>query len=103
MERLATYRQLIQDILLPMESWQHEPPTTRAEVVFDEKRDRYLLVVVGWFKDQNDYSTVVHLDIIDGKIWLYVDKTDQEIYEQLLEGGVPKHDIVKAWLSPAER
>lgn len=103
MERIANYRKLIQGILLPMEAWQHEPPTTRAEAIFDESRDRYLLVVVGWFKDQNDYATVAHLDIVDGKIWLHVDKTDQEIYEQLREGGVPKEDIVQAWLAPEER
>jgi hypothetical protein len=102
MERRAHYRQVIQDILLPMESWQHEPPTTRAEAIFDEKRDRYLLVVVGWFEDENEYGTVIHLDIIDDKIWLYVDKTDQEIYEQLREHGIPENDIVKAWLSPQE-
>lgn len=104
MERIAsTYRQLIQDILLPMEAWKYEPSTTRAEVIFDERRDRYLLVIVGWFNNQNDYSAVVHLDIIDGKIWLHVDKTDQEIYQQLLDGGVPKEDIVRAWLPPSER
>jgi hypothetical protein len=103
MEGLAHYRQIIQDILLPMENWKHDSPSIKLVAVFDEQRDRYLLARRGWQNGENVYSLVIHIEIEQGKVHLYRDYTDEEIYEQLLERGVPEHDIVQAWLSPAER
>ncbi|BAZ21134.1 XisI protein [Kalymmatonema gypsitolerans NIES-4073] len=37
---------------------------------------------------------MLHLDIIDGKIWVQQDGTEVGIANKLVEIGVPKHDIV---------
>lgn len=102
MERLAHYRQLIQAILLPLERWKHEPQTVRLVAVFDEKRDRYLLARTGWMNGEDVYSLLIHVAIEDGKVTVYQDNTEEEICEQLLEGGVPKEELVQAWLSVQE-
>jgi hypothetical protein len=37
---------------------------------------------------------LVHLDIIDGKIWVQRDETEDGVTHELVGAGVPKHDIV---------
>lgn len=65
-----------------------------AELIFDQQRDRYQLVYVGWRDSQRVYGVVLHVDIIDGKIWVQQDGTEVGIANKLVEIGVPKHDIV---------
>ena len=45
-------------------------------LVFDEQRDRYLWLYVGWEGSQRIYFTIVHFDIQEGKIWLQQNATD---------------------------
>lgn len=102
MERLIEYRQLISSILLPMEKWKHEPSTVRLVAVFDENRDRYLLVRTGWMNGEDVYSLLIHIAIEEGKVIIYQDNTDEEIYEQLIEGGVNEESLIRAWLHTQE-
>ena len=39
----------------------------------------------------------MHLDIIDGKIWIQHDGTEIGVANELVEMGVPKEDIVLAY------
>jgi hypothetical protein len=41
----------------------------------------------------------MHLDIVDGKIWIQRDGTEDGIAYELEEAGVPKSDIVLAFHS----
>lgn len=66
----------------------------QAETIFDQEHDRYQLVYVGWRDSHRVYGVVLHLDIIDGKIWVQQDGTEVGIANKLVEIGVPKHDIV---------
>jgi hypothetical protein len=45
-------------------------------------------------------SFFLHADIIDGKIWIQQDGTEEGLANQLVEHGVPKHDIVLAFDPP---
>jgi hypothetical protein len=46
---------------------------------------------------------VLHVDIIDGKIWVQHDRTEDAIAEQLVAKGVPKQDIVLVYHAPHVR
>lgn len=46
---------------------------------------------------------MLHVNIKDEKIWIQHDGTERGITNDLLELGVPKHDIVLAFQSPARR
>jgi hypothetical protein len=37
---------------------------------------------------------VIHLDLIDGKIWIQYEGTNWPVADELLQAGVPKEDIV---------
>lgn len=95
MEKLVNYRRIVQQVLSDYATPAVAPPNqAKYEVLFDEKRDHYMVIVVGWEKEERVYLPVLHLDIIDGKIWLQECATDYNIIEDLLLKGVPKSDIV---------
>ncbi|MBW4646599.1 MAG: XisI protein [Goleter apudmare HA4340-LM2] len=75
----------------------------QAQTIFDTERDNYQLVYVGWRNSKQVYGTVLHLDIIDGKIWIQQDGTEIGIANKLLELGVPKQNIVLGFDPPKFR
>ncbi len=93
MAAVEEYRQHIQRLLSEHAQlvWDSR---IQAEIIFDQEHDRYQLVYVGWRDSQRVYGVVLHLDIIDGKIWVQQDGTEVGIANKLVEIGVPKHDIV---------
>ncbi|BAY47739.1 XisI protein [Scytonema sp. HK-05] len=93
MAAVEEYRQHIQRLLSEHAQlvWDSR---IQAETIFDQEHDRYQLVYVGWRDSDRVYGVVLHLDIIDGKIWVQQDGTEVGIANKLVEIGVPKHDIV---------
>jgi hypothetical protein len=75
----------------------------QAQTIFDPIGDHYQLVYVGWRGSHRVYGVVLHLDIIDRKIWIQQDGTEVGIANQLLDLGVPKTDIVLGFNSPTMR
>ncbi|MBO3461520.1 MAG: XisI protein [Aetokthonos hydrillicola CCALA 1050] len=61
---------------------------------FDEKRDHYQWMNVGWEGLKRVYRCIIHFDIKNGKIWLQQNLTDQNPAEELVAMGVPREDIV---------
>lgn len=94
MGKLEHYRRCIEKLLL---EYGQTPPINgdiEVEVIFDQKRDRYLVVDLGWDQDCRVYNCFLHLDIKDGQIWIQRNQTDQSIAQELVQVGVPKEDIV---------
>ena len=97
------YSKLIQDMLENYSSIEFNNPDLETELIFDIERDRYQVVHVGWSNKRRVYGCVLHLDIKDGKIWIQHDGTEGGIANELVDRGVPKHDIVLAFHSPFKR
>lgn len=99
------YRELIQKLLNEkIQRTASANSLTDKQLIFDPERDHYQLVHVGWKPNgYRNYGCVVHLDIIDGKIWVQHDGTDDGIAYQLAELGVPKQDIVLGFQPPSMR
>jgi hypothetical protein len=101
------YRQLIQDLLTERVQRSAQSPTpslVEKQLIFDPKRDHYQLVHVGWKPNgRRNYGCVLHLDIKDDKIWIQHDGTEVGIANLLVERGVPRQDIVLAFLDPFMR
>jgi hypothetical protein len=59
---------------------------------------------VGWrYSITRIYGCIIHVDIINNKIWVQHDGTEEEIADKLLGRGVPKQDIVLAYHAPHVR
>jgi hypothetical protein len=93
MADLAKYRKLIQD-LLNQHAKNIWDTRIQAQTIFDEKHDHYQLVYVAWKDSERVYGVVLHLDIIDDKIWIQQDGTEVGIDNKLIELGISPSQIV---------
>jgi hypothetical protein len=97
------YRQIIERILSEYAAIPYAHGDFKSEVVFDRTHDRYLLINVGWDKKRRVHGCIVHIDVIDGKIWIQRDGTEQGIALDLEIAGVPKEQIVLGFREPELR
>ncbi|MBE9084823.1 XisI protein [Tolypothrix sp. LEGE 11397] len=72
-------------------------------MIFDNDNDHYQLAYVGWNGDKRVFGPVLHFDILNGKIWIQYNGTEELIAEKLVECGVPNYDIVIGFYSPFKR
>ncbi|MBM4089129.1 MAG: XisI protein [Planctomycetes bacterium] len=108
MDKRLSYRQLIERHISDLASLIREQhPASRTgvecECVFDEQRDHYLLLKIGWSGSRRIRATTLHVRLRDGKIWVEEDMTEEGIATALLRQGVPPEDMVLAFHPPALR
>lgn len=46
---------------------------------------------------------MIHIEIIDGKVWIQRDWTEEVVAGELVEAGIPKIDIVLGFKPPEIR
>lgn len=100
---MVRYRELIEKILSDYAEISSGCEEIQAEVIFDRDRDRYLFVEVGWEKYKRVHDCIIHVEIIDGKIWIQFDGTEEGIAIELTQAGVPKEQIVLGFKPPHVR
>ncbi|MEB3343424.1 XisI protein [Okeania sp.] len=103
MDKLEKYRQLVREILTSHAEIANTNDTVKDELIFDTERDHYQLAYIGWRGDKRIFGAVMHLDIIDGKIWIQYNGTEESVAERLEEMGVPPTDIVIGFHSSFKR
>lgn len=99
MDTCAQYRQQIQQLLTERAKrmWDER---IQAQTIFDVEHDHYQLVYVGWRGAERVYGVVLHVDMMNDKIWIQQDGTEEGLANQLVECGIPKQDIVLAFDPP---
>ena len=102
MDKLTRYRETIRTVIRGYAEWTTQGEIV-GEVVEDRSLDHFELLRFGWEGHRRLHSSLLHLDIIDGKIWIQYDGTDRPIAEELVRAGVPKEDIVLAEQPPDVR
>lgn len=102
MDTLAEYRQVVERLLSEYAAIPYSYGDIKHVTVFDRDSDRYLLMTVGWDKGRV-HGCVIHIDIIDGKLWLQCDNTDRGIAMELVAAGVPREHIVLGFRRPELR
>ncbi len=94
MDTLNAYRQIIEDTLTEYTKIPYAYGEIETETVFDRKADRYLLMNVGWDGRKRVHGSLVHIDIINGKVWIQRDGTEDGLAKELVKAGIPKNHIV---------
>jgi XisI protein len=94
MDTVDTYRAIVRQLL--QDYGQHRPSHGEidTEIVIDPTRDHYEMLHVGWDGQRRVHGSVIHIDIIDGKIWIQHDGTAPGVAVELVELGVPPEAIV---------
>jgi len=94
MDSLDSTREAIERILAEYTRIPYAFGEIQTEAVFDRQHDRYLLVNVGWDSGKRVHGSLVHVDIIAGKVWIQRDGTEHGIAKELVAAGIPKDHIV---------
>jgi len=103
MDKLTKYRKIVKDLLNEYSQIPQQDSCLNWQLIIDEKNDRYLLLSIGWINQQRVHHCVIHLDIIDGQVWIQANNTDQLIGEELVTAGIDKNDIVLGLQPPEVR
>lgn len=99
MDSVKKYQQAIIDFLNEQGSYRiYGKPEVKSRVIEDTKHNQYLLVWTGWHKHSYIHRLWYHFEIIDEKIWVLHNSTDVEVDLELIDRGVPKEDIIGAFI-----
>lgn len=105
MDKLIRYRSLLKQFLQERADLMNNHPIDGIDTLclFDEARDEYLIYNVGWqHRNRVRYVTLL-ARLHNGKIWIEEDGTEEDLATLLVEAGVPKEDIVLAFVAPELR
>lgn len=69
-------------------------------LTFDEERDHYLLLRLGWIPEGRLFVPTLYVRLHEGKIWIENNWTEEGLATSLLEQGVPPEDVVLAFHPP---
>ncbi|XXT15675.1 XisI protein [Sorangium sp. So ce429] len=69
----------------------------KTQPVFDRDSDHYLLMVFGRDASRRVHGCLVHIDLVDGKIWIQRDGTEHGMARELIREGIPPERIVLAF------
>jgi hypothetical protein len=102
-DALDTYRQAVERVLTPYTKIPYAHGELRCEALFDREHDRYALITLGWNMGKRVHFPLVHIDIIDDKVWIEKDNTEDGVAPELVQAGIPKSQIVLGFRSPEMR
>jgi XisI protein len=88
------YREVIKNVLSDYANFLGNDKEVKIELVFDRENDHYLLVEAGWQNGYRIYGTLLHINIVENKLLIQHDGTEEGIAVELIEKGIPKKDII---------
>ena len=103
MDPLSNYREIVERVLTVYANIPYSRGELRCEALFDREHNRYALITLGWDTGKRVHFPLVHIDIIEGKLWIQKDNTEDGVATELVQAGIPKSQIVLAFRSPKVR
>ena len=103
MDRVERYRQIVRCVIEEYAAYKPSHGEIETEVIVDPARDHYELMHVGWDVVRRVHGSVVHVDIVGGKVWIQYDGTSRSVAEELEAAGIPRADIVLGFHPPDVR
>lgn len=103
MDKLENYRQNIVKILQEYADIPYTYGNLERRFVIGQDNNNYLLLSLGWQNDQRVHGCLVHVEILNDKIWIHRDGTEDGIANDLVAAGIPKSDIVLGFHPPEIR
>jgi hypothetical protein len=100
---LENYRNIIERVLSQYINIPYAFGDIKNQAIFDRKNDHYLIMSVGWEKIRRIHGCLLQIDIIDGKVWIQRDGTEDGIAYELEAEGIPKSEMVLGFREPAVR
>jgi len=98
MDKLTKYREIVKNTILKYAQFKPSHGNIELHPVFDETRNHYALMQVGWDQDKRVRGNILYLTIKNEKIYLEYDGIEQGITEDLISQGIDKNDLVIAFM-----
>lgn len=89
---VAFYQNCIKQILNEYGSLKTNQLST--ELIFDDEHRHYLVMWLGWNGHKRIHECAIHIDIIDDKIVIQWNDTEELLEDSLISLGIPKENIV---------
>jgi len=103
MDNIKLYKEIVEALILELAQYKPSHGDIEAEAVIDQERGHYEVLHVGWQDDKRVHGSVLHIDVIDGKVWIQYDGTSLNVAEELVNKGVPRDEIVLGFRPPRVR
>lgn len=103
MDRVERYRGIVRRVIDEYAQGKPSHGQIETEAIVDREKDHYEVMHVGWDDQRRIHGSVVHVDIIDGKVWIQYDGTNRPVADELTAAGIPPEDIVLAFHPPDVR
>lgn len=103
MDQLDKYRQIIRTVLKPYADISYANVDVKNRSAFDAETDQYIILSEGWENSQQLHGVLIHVEIMDGRVWIQMDGTEDGIAQELIQSGIPKEDIVLGFHEPSIR
>jgi hypothetical protein len=97
MDKLETYRQIIKKVLIEYAAIPYKYGDMTSELIISKDKNRLFLITQGWENNTRVHGCILHLDIINNKIWVQRHGTEDGIVTDLAAAGIPKSDMVLAF------
>ncbi len=104
MDTRLNYQKIIQTVLQDHADYRNSfLDGYNCQLLFDQQRGQYLILDIGWQGDQYLHATPIHLSLIDDKVWIQSDDTEEGVANDLMAAGIPKESIVLGFRHPRIR
>ena len=103
MDTLNKYRDIIKNKLKEYTEIPYAYGDLKCQLIVSDDENNFLLITQGWEDDLRVHGCLVHLEIINHKIWIHRDGMEDGIANELVAAGIPKSDIVLAFHPPDVR
>ena len=104
MDSRVTYQTLVKQVLAEYAAYRSQwDAQIASRVICDDEHGAYLVLDMGWDGDKYWHTTPIHVDVLNNKIWVQYDETEEGIATELVASGVPKEDIVLGFHPPELR
>lgn len=103
MDTQTTYREIIKQVILKYAQFCPSHGDIRLDPFFDEIRDRYGLMQVGWSQGKRVRGNLIYITLQDHKVYIEYDGIETGITNDFVNAGIPKENIVLAFCPPEIR
>jgi hypothetical protein len=102
-DKLEGYQTIIKRVLGDYAKIPYSYGDLQRKLISSDEQNNYLLMTLGWENDTRVHGCLIHLEIINGKIWIHRDGTEDGIANDLVKEGIDKTDIVLGFQPPEIR
>ncbi len=100
MDTNTPYREIIKDVIRKYARLRPSHGDIRLDTIFDEQQDHYALMQSGWDRGVRVRGNLIYVTLRGDKVYIEYDGIEQGISDELIRWGIPKGNIVLAFLSP---